>query len=74
MWRKDKVCNMGAEIKYVVTVLHLVEAEVEVHAVTSSEAMEKAAKLPGIARVVKAEEHFDDGCPCGLGDDCDICV
>jgi hypothetical protein len=51
---------MGAEITYVVRVRRLTDDYVHVHAVTSSEAMREAEKLPGVAMVVDAWPHSED--------------
>jgi hypothetical protein len=48
---------MGAETTYRVKVLRLVEDEIEVSAVTGSEALEIAAKEPGVARAVEVLDH-----------------
>ena len=46
---------MGAETRVFVKVLRLVEGYVEVSALTTQDGMDKAAKLPGVARVVEAQ-------------------
>lgn len=45
---------MGAEVPYLVTVYRLVTDTVEVSAVTSEEAMQKAAREHGVAQAVCA--------------------
>jgi hypothetical protein len=44
--------RMGAESRWTVRVLRLVEALVEVDAITGSGAEEEASKLPGVAVVI----------------------
>jgi len=47
---------MGAEVQHTVTVLMAIECEVEVSAVTCSEAMEKAERIPGVVKAIRASD------------------
>jgi hypothetical protein len=51
---------MSANSPWTVKVLKLVEAEIEISAVTASEAMMEASRTPGIARVISARGKNDN--------------
>lgn len=50
---------MGACVPWTVTVLKLVEVEIEISAVTGTEAMKFAEQEPGIARAISARPAWD---------------
>lgn len=49
---------MSANTRYIVKVLRLTPDTVEVSAVTSREAMDEAAALPGVAHVLSARDAW----------------
>ena len=51
---------MGANTLYFVKVLRLKEDEVEVSALTDVDAMEQAARMPGVAKAVSAKSCWFD--------------
>lgn len=50
---------MGAKTTYVVRVLTTVEAEIEVSAIGSSDAIAKAEREPGVIKVLEAIHHSE---------------
>ena len=51
---------MGAEVQWTVRVLKYVEETVEISAVTETEAMERADKLPGVAIVLGVRDPSEE--------------
>jgi hypothetical protein len=51
---------MGAETKFRVKVLRLVEDFVDAYGVVASDAEAEAAKMPGVARVIEVRGHWEE--------------